>query len=207
MLSKLTGGKKADAPPAKAAIRASLQNFRRQNFAIDENNVDHINAYLTLRSSNSRCGGAQLESYIKSLKQTVQSGEENKATFWAVPRGNFPNGLPENIQKAVCKDDVTTGCSFSASEYHYIDMVIPREALGMNVGTSSKILNKLSEGIAEAATGDDAIEEELGGSRASALGMLAIQAVPAVVPAPSSGAGVAPATSEPSATGVRPPET
>jgi hypothetical protein len=110
-------------------------HFRRQNYAIDADNQEHNDAYLALRAVNKRTTGKQLASCIETLTHTISVGEQNKATFWAVPRGNSPEGLPDAIKRVVCPADVTQGCSFPASDYFFINMVINREQLGMGVAT------------------------------------------------------------------------
>ena len=179
--------------------------FRRQNYAIDADNQEHIDAYLALRAVNKRTTAKQLAMYIETLQHTICVGEQNKATFWAVPRGNFPEGLPDAIKKALCPADVTRDCSLPASDYFFIDMMINREQLGMGVGTCSKVLNKLTDGRIDAATGGGGgIDGELDGPRESAPGMLALRGTApgmlalAANTAPSSGA----APSGGAATGV-----
>ena len=198
------------AAPKSAAVRASLSAFRRQHYAIDENNEDHVNAYLALRATNERCAGQQLATYISILKATVAVGEQNKATFWAVPRGNFPEGLPDAIKNALCPADVTRDCSFPASDYFFIDMMINRDQLGMGVATCSKVLNRTNEGRIDAAAGGDRATgggSDIDGGGGTATSMLAIAAntAPSSGSAPSSGAatGVDLATSDAPATGVR----
>ena len=80
-----------------ANAKASLMNFRRQSVDDSPANVEHLHAYISLRETSNRVGGRMLLNYLESRRQEVSHGEGAELTYWAVPRVNFPRGLPSNI--------------------------------------------------------------------------------------------------------------
>ena len=87
--------------PGIAAVKAAIANFRRQNHIVDEKNDEPVSVYVLLRDTHKRFSGQMLVDYLGSLKMTVSHGDLSTIGYWAVPRVNFPDGLPPHIANAV----------------------------------------------------------------------------------------------------------
>ena len=102
-------GKHTTAPPSDEAIRAALQGYKRQAIPVDPDDPDHIQAYRDLRQQYSRVDPQKFIKFLQNRKQQIESGNLAKINFWAVPKLNFPRGLPEKIKKAEVPDDELEG--------------------------------------------------------------------------------------------------
>ena len=91
----------ANTPPRLAGVKIAIANYKRQNHMVDENKAEHVAAYILLRETQMRVSGKMLVDYLESLRTTVTHGDSSTFHYWAVPRGNFPNGLPPNIVSTV----------------------------------------------------------------------------------------------------------
>ena len=65
----------------------------------------------------------------------LQQGMKSVVEYWAVPRSNFPKGLPPSIIGAEVDAAklANVGEALDLDEFFIIDMVIPRTQLGMGV--------------------------------------------------------------------------
>ena len=129
--------------PTHAQTQAvlAMRRFQKSNPTLDSNNPDHINAYIALKSGVARVSGAQIEAYLASAKSSLHHGASNTLTMWAVPKGNWPNGLPPNLlEHAKSASDFTDmalvdGGELDMVNYYIIDEVVPRTDLGQMVRT------------------------------------------------------------------------
>ena len=78
----------------------ALRTMRRNGVPVDPDNQVHVEAYFTMLGRPQRLTAQRLVDYINSLQETVNTGEETKYDFWLVPKGNFPDGLPDYIKQA-----------------------------------------------------------------------------------------------------------
>ena len=131
-----------------ANAKAALMNFRRQQFDVSPEDAEHIQAYVSLRETCNRVGGRMLLSYLESRRQEVSHGEAGELIYWAVPRVNFPRGLPANIA-AKEKDPERLGPirGFSAEEFWIIDQSIQRHDLGDDVWAAKTFRVNVSKGV------------------------------------------------------------
>ena len=128
-----------------ASARTAIQQYRRQSHDVDDKNPEHVAAYMLLRDSYKRISGRMLEDYLKSKKQTIGSGDRSTMDVWAVPRGNFPTGLPPHIANAE-RPVGTMSHQYSPDDFYFIDQVIPRTELGMSVITTGTYVQSSTTG-------------------------------------------------------------
>ena len=83
-----------------ASAKVALNNFRRQNVPVDPDNLDHQQAYITLRDHHGRVNARIMMRYLNTQQEVVTSGDRNFTEYWAVPKANFPRGLPPHIAAA-----------------------------------------------------------------------------------------------------------
>ena len=57
-----------------ASAKVALNNFRRQNLPVDPDNLDHQQAYMTLRDTHGRVNARMMMSYLKTKQEVVTSG-------------------------------------------------------------------------------------------------------------------------------------
>ena len=78
---------------------------------------------------------------VPARRTHLHAGAKNVVEYWAVPRANFPTGLPRAIADAeVSEDQLKQVKSMSGPELHFdhdghflIDCMIPRTSLGRGV--------------------------------------------------------------------------
>ena len=61
--------------PRVAGVKIAISNYRRQNHMVDENNAEHVAAYILLRETQMRVSGKMLVDYLESLRTTVSHGD------------------------------------------------------------------------------------------------------------------------------------
>ena len=126
--------------PRLAAYNA-LMRFRRQNVDLNELDETHINAYIALRDGAGRVDAKRILAYLKTKREQYEHGSSLAFTYWAVPKGNFPNGLPADVQECVKSGDdlaeaaVIGGGEVDYDNYFIIDQQIDRTRLGQDVRT------------------------------------------------------------------------
>ena len=123
------------------AVRA-LKRFTNAGVSgIDSSKQEHVNAYLTLRATVGRVDGNRLKSYLENKTTDVHHGARSKLEFWAVPKINFTEPLPEDIRNALVDPDdlseaeIMGGGTVDHDEYWIVDHYVPRHLLKKNVRT------------------------------------------------------------------------
>ena len=161
----------------EASARTAIQQYRRQSYDVDDKNPEHVAAYLLLRDTSNRITGKSLEEYLKSKKVTVGSGDRSSMDVWAVPRGNFPTGLPQHIANAE-RPVGTMSHQYSPDEFYFIDQVIPRTELGMSVITAGTFVQSSTTGTLADAS------RQVAGDTSAALPQASTPGAPSSAPLP-----------------------
>ena len=116
--------------------RNSLLAFKRQNYEVDPDNIEHQDKYREMRLKFARVSPAQFVKFLDTGKEIVSAGTSSAVAYWAVPKTNFPKGLPPKIKACeVSADDATAPKEIDRNEYFVIDQCIPREQFGKSVFT------------------------------------------------------------------------
>ena len=173
-----------------AQARVAVRRLRLGGHDVDENNETHVQAFLALRARAPRVSGNRLAAYIRSLDRPV--GPPPRLDFWAVPRVNFPDGLPLRCLDAVVPPEHTTGSALSGDEYYFIDQMINRSVLGPDVMVCSCIVTAAGD---VPATGDGAATRDDRGASGS------IVTATGDGPVTGDGGGASAATCDAAATG------
>lgn len=167
------------------AARAALQGYKRQHHAVEPDNEDQLKVYIEMREKFQRVSGGQFLKYLETGKQEVKAGNQSVLSYWAVPKANFPNGLPKKIALAESSDGVADAEGIDQvdrDQFYVIDQCVPRDQLGKNVwvvstysGAQSKYLQSGPSKMVGARLGavDGALAPATGGVDAAAAGALA----------------------------------
>ena len=124
------------APVTAAQAKVALAGYKRQNFKVDPNSQQQLDMYIEMRSKFQRVSGGQFVKYLQSGRESMAAGTKSQMAFWAVPKGNFPNGLPKKIQQAeFVPGDDAPDLEVDHETFFVIDQCIPRGELGKNVWT------------------------------------------------------------------------
>ena len=85
----------------------ALARFRdtKQLKQLDPTNEEHIKAYKVLRLSSGRVDWRKLLNYINNNKQSFEHGAAELLDYWGVPKNNFPEGLPADIETKQMQGD------------------------------------------------------------------------------------------------------
>ena len=181
--------------------RSAVERLRlRGGHDFDEDNETHIEAFLTLRRRSQVAGGSgsvtghQLAAYIRSLDRPVWRPVEPPSIlkFWAVPRANFPDGLPARCLAFVTPAELSARSALSRDHYYFIDHIIDRTILGMGVITCSCTVTAAGD---VPATGDGAATRDDRGASGS------IVTATGDGPVTGDGGGASAATGDAAATG------
>ena len=131
----------------------SLRHFLRGGAAgIKPQDVEQQKAFIALRATQPRCSPQQFLDYFKSLQNVTTHGAGAKQVLWAVPKVNFPDGLPANIEK-VRKDEANCeGFIVDHTDYWVIDQCITQSELGVDVFPIEKFLSTSISPAAEEAS-------------------------------------------------------
>ena len=127
--------------------KVALANFQRQRFPLDPDNTDHQQAYMILRDQHSRVSGRMLIGYLNTKKEVVSSGQRAVVKYWAMPRANFPRGLPPSIAPSEVTGDDARGCKYDPVREYLIEQNIPQTALGLGVYTVEKFQGSMATGV------------------------------------------------------------
>ena len=120
----------------------SLRHLRRLGFeGINPQDVEQQKAYIALRATQPRCTAKQFLDYFKSLQNVTTHGAGAKQVLWAVPKGNFPDGLPAHIER--CRKDEANceGFIVDHDNYWVVDQCITQPELGVDVFPIDKFLS------------------------------------------------------------------
>ena len=91
---------------AEINAKRSIERFVVQGFtALDPNNNDHVQAFIQLRTMQSRCDGKTLVHFLKNKQSNVNAGQQMSVEYWAAPKKHFPGGLPDRMKKAQILDE------------------------------------------------------------------------------------------------------
>jgi len=123
------------------AVRKALQGFKRQNYAVDPDNSQHVQQYMDMRKKWSRVGPDTFMKYLETGEENQKAGTSTNIAYWAVPKKTFPTGLPKKLQHAqvdedTLKEDGAT-VEFDSETFMLVDQCVPREALGKGVWSVS----------------------------------------------------------------------
>ena len=131
-------------PYTTAGLLVAVRVLREQGHDVDENNNTHVSAYMALREAPPHgVTGPQLVERIQWLQTLASASVGERVThpsrldFWAVPRRNFPTGLPAMLRRYSCSSEDVPGCDCPNAEFFFVDAAIPRIVLGPDVVTCS----------------------------------------------------------------------
>ena len=136
------------------AVRA-LKRFELQGHDVNSANPEHVEAYLQMRNQFDRIDGKRLLAFMASKQTNISQGATSVLAYWAVPKMNFPQGLPQDLLTAIAAPEdleaaqLIGGNGIDHENYFIVDMCAPRERLGKNVktlqfhtGTKTKVNTK-----------------------------------------------------------------
>ena len=119
-----------------ATARTALQGYKRQLYQVDPDDQEQIDQYIEMRTKFSRVSPAQFLKFMETNTQEVKAGTTSQMSYWAVPKTNFPQGLPNKIKAAeVGEDDGEEGTQVEVDRqlYFVVDQCVPREQLAKGV--------------------------------------------------------------------------
>ena len=125
------------------SAKRALREFSKKNleFEFDPQNNEHVSCYLQLRRCSPRITAESFMKFFQSQKTSVDSSAGERFEYYGVPKVNFPNGLPPEIQKSELHDEDIAGLemlgggNIDTDEYFIIDCEAPRSMLGKKVAT------------------------------------------------------------------------
>ena len=86
-------------------VEKALTSYRRAGFDVDLSNPSHVAAYVSMRQWCQRITGGGLLHHLKNHEKKIGAGAKVKTQFWAVPKVNFPKGLPSVLEDCVVLPD------------------------------------------------------------------------------------------------------
>ena len=125
----------------KHSAEIALSTYKRQGFAVDPKDPDHIAAYCTMRQVSTRISPQSFMHQLKSQFKDIGAGTKFCMHFLAVPKASWPGGLPPAAADALVPEDqlvdmeLQGGATVDSEAYYIVDQVVPRESLGRNVHT------------------------------------------------------------------------
>ena len=78
---------------AKEQVRNSLLAFKRQNYPVDPDNLEHQEKYRQMRLKFNRVSPAQFTKYLDTGKEEQKAGVSSSIAYWVAPKTNFPKGV------------------------------------------------------------------------------------------------------------------
>ena len=81
-----------------------MGGYKRQGFAADPTDLEHITTYVTMRQFSHRVTGQSFMDYLQSQVNGIGLGKTIFRQFWAVPESSFPGGLPPAAAEALVPD-------------------------------------------------------------------------------------------------------
>ena len=124
---------------SEAAAKIAIRRMRNQGHSVNEGNPEHVTAYCVLRLTHSRVDGQTLLMYLQNRQTDIGHGARSMLEYWAVPKNNFPNGLPDDIKGSqVTEEDladatVLGGGHIDHDSIFIVDCEVPRTRLKQNV--------------------------------------------------------------------------
>ena len=130
----------------------ALRKYKRDGANdINPEREEHKDAYIALRDTKSRCTALEFEEYLASLKNVVTQGATAKKRVWAVPKANFPDGLPTHIEEYRKPEEDCEGFIVDHKHCWVIDQFISRQELFGGVFPIAKFLKTELKGSISAA--------------------------------------------------------
>ena len=84
----------------------ALSRYVRQGYKnCEPHNPAHQRMYLQLRATCARADGQTFLTFLNSNQQSVVIGAKAETKHWAVPKANFPAGLPQDIEEAIVDEE------------------------------------------------------------------------------------------------------
>ena len=112
-----------------------LRSYVRLNIkGVDPLCVKQQDAYITYRETCKRIKPDTFMRYFESLTVALETGGKTRQEFWAVPKTNFADGLPDDIALALVPASVSDTLVLEPRDgFYIIDQSICRTRLGLNV--------------------------------------------------------------------------
>ena len=118
--------------------RTALLGFKRQNFDVDPDDPETQRQYKEMRLKFRRVSPHEFMKYLDTNKDEVKAGSKSTMVVWAVPKSNFPKGLPVKLKSAaIDPDEENAPKDIDYDKFFVIDQCIPRDQLGKGVYTLS----------------------------------------------------------------------
>ena len=86
--------KLARIPEVEEGVKGALRRFKREGQPLDPNNPQHCAAYAACRLGMHRVSPEKVLQYLEDAKHGEEHGASCSQRMWAVPRENFPHGVP-----------------------------------------------------------------------------------------------------------------
>ena len=124
---------------SEAAANIAIRRMRNQGHSVNEGNPEHVTAYCVLRLTHGRVDGQTLLTYLQNRQTDIGHGARSMLEYWAVPKNNFPNGLPDDIKGSqVTEEDladatVLGGGHIDHDSIFIVDCEVPRTRLKKSV--------------------------------------------------------------------------
>ena len=117
----------------------ALKRYQTDGCAADPHSNDHIQAYLQLRATAGCVSAETFMKYLASRISNAKHGANAEDQYWAVPKQNFPDGLPDKLKANVVSEEdlvqaqILGGGTFDFEGFYILDQDVPRQGLGRNV--------------------------------------------------------------------------
>ena len=105
----------------------TLKRYRTEGFAVDPHSNEQQQALIQLRATAGRAGPETFMKYLESRTSHATHGANAEDQFWAVPKENFPDGLPEQLKAAVVREEdllqaqIVGGGTFDFEDFYILD--------------------------------------------------------------------------------------
>ena len=140
-----------------AAARVALQAYRRQSFPVDPDDPEMQNKYREMRLKFCRVSPAMFMKFLETGKEEVKAGTRSTMICWAVPKANFPKGLPPKIKAAeLAAEGEGSPTDVDHDMFYVIDQRVPREQLGKGVYTLSSFTGTVNSFVSSGASNSGA---------------------------------------------------
>ena len=125
----------------KAEAIRSLKRFKSTGFEVNPEDQEQIQAFLVLRNSVARVSAKSFVKYLQERQTSITNVANAELEYWAVPKMNFPDGLPDPLLSAVvlaedlAEAQLLGGTTLDHENYFVVDKMADRKDLGKNVRT------------------------------------------------------------------------
>ena len=141
------------------AARRAISAFKAKGleFPFDLDDKDQVLEYIQLRRIHSRINAENFMRAMKNKQTSLDSHSIHRTDVYSVPKENFPDGLPAEIQSSVLSPSEIAdlqsigGVEIDTDNFFIIDCEVERSKLGKMVstlqfGTSRKTTRNTSSG-------------------------------------------------------------